>query len=137
VKRPAVIDANVVLYYLLETHPFVEECQTFWRGVGAVCAPASWEAEVMNALWLAVRAKVLPEEEALSRLRTCAQLGIVSIAVRGLWEGALTRAVLSGHPPYDVVYVELAFRLMLPLVTFDRALLKRFPETAIRPRDFA
>lgn len=136
-NRPTVLDTNVVVYYLLETQSFVEECRTFWRGVGAVCAPASWEAEVMNALWLAVRAKVLTAEEALIRLQTCAQLGIASIAVRSLWEGALVRAVLSGHSPYDVVFVELALRLKLPLVTFDRALLARFPETAIRPRDFA
>ena len=56
----AVVDTNVVAYYLLGTEPFVEEVRQFWRTVEEACAPAHWEAELANAVWMAVRTGVLP-----------------------------------------------------------------------------
>lgn len=47
-----------------------------------------------------------------------------------------TRATAANHPAYDTVFVELAVRLRKPLVTFDQGLLRRFPDRAIRPRQF-
>jgi predicted nucleic acid-binding protein len=34
---------------------------------------------------------------------------------------------------YDTLFVELAARERLPLATFDAALLKAFPDIAVRP----
>ena len=45
------------------------------------------------------------------------------------------RSVTSGIAVYDTLFVELAVRSKCPLVTFDKALLKAFPEIAVRPRD--
>jgi predicted nucleic acid-binding protein len=38
-------------------------------------------------------------------------------------------------PVYDTLFVELAARTGCPLVTFDKAVLRAFPEIARRPRD--
>jgi hypothetical protein len=43
--------------------------------------------------------------------------------------------VASGIAVYDTLFVELAARTKCPLVTFDKAVLKAFPEIALRPRD--
>jgi predicted nucleic acid-binding protein len=51
-----------------------------------------------------------------------------------LWHGALERAVQSGVAVYDTVFVELAIRENLPLVTFDAKVLAAFPDVAVRPR---
>lgn len=130
----AVVDTNVVAYYLLGTEPFVEEVREFWRTVEGPCAPGHWEAELANAIWMAVRMRVLPTEEGHQKLDMAARLGIESVVNRSLWQPALTRALTTGAAVYDTLFVELAARRNLPLATFDRNVLKTFPEFAHRPR---
>src|SRR5206468_9318875 len=55
------------------------------------------------------------------------------VANRTLWQAALVRAHQSKIAVYDTLFVELAVRERLPLVTFDAALLKAFPGVAVRP----
>ena len=129
----AVVDTNVVAYYLLGTEPFIEEVRQFWRTVEEACAPAHWEAELANAVWMAVRRGVLPTEEGHQKLDLAARLGIESIPNRSLWQPALTRALSSGAAVYDTLFVELAVQRNLPLATFDRNILKTFPDIAKRP----
>ncbi|MBZ5495721.1 MAG: type II toxin-antitoxin system VapC family toxin [Acidobacteriia bacterium] len=131
----AVVDTNVVAYHLLGTPPFAEEAGRFLRAAGDLCAPALWEAELANVLWMAVRKGILETDEAISRLGLAAQLGISSVPSRILWQGALMCAVHSGVPIYDTLFVELAHREEIPLATFDARLCKTFPDIAKRPRD--
>jgi predicted nucleic acid-binding protein len=128
-----VVDTNVVAYYLLGTEPFVEEVRQFWRTIEEPCAPSHWEAELANAVWMAVRMGVLPTEEGHQKLDLAARLGIESVANRSLWQPALTRALTSGATIYDTLFVELAAQRSLPLATFDRNVLKTFPKIAHRP----
>jgi predicted nucleic acid-binding protein len=39
--------------------------------------------------------------------------------------------------PYDTLFVALAQRQDLPLATFDKQVLKVFPNVAVRPKDLA
>ena len=96
-------------------------------------APASWEAELANVLWMAVRTGVLGSEESLRRLDLATALGIRSVSVASLWHGAVARACSSGVAAYDTLFVELAAREKAPLVTYDAAVLKAFPLIACRP----
>ena len=134
-RRPlkVVVDTNVVAYYLLATEPFVEEVRGFWHRPLDLAAPALWEAEMSNVLWMAVRTGVIDKRLALQRLGMAARLGIRSVATRRLWRGALTRAMNSTIAAYDTLFVELAVRERRPLVTFDAKLLATFPEVAVRP----
>jgi predicted nucleic acid-binding protein len=129
----AVVDTNVVAYYLLGTAPFLEEVRRFWRTVEEVWAPVHWEAELANAVWMAVRTGVLSSDEGHQKLDLAARFGIQSVANRALWQPALTRAVNSGAAVYDMLFVELAAQRNLPLATFDRNILKKFPDIAKRP----
>ena len=133
----AVVDTNVVAYYLLGTEPFLEEVRQFWRRVEEVWAPVHWEAELANAVWMAVRTGVLPSDEGHQKLDLAARLGIQSVPNRSLWQPALTRAVNSGAAVYDTMFVELAAQRNLPLATFDRNILKKFPEIAKRPKSLS
>ena len=128
-----VVDTNVVAYYLLGTEPFLEEVRRFWRTVEESWAPAHWEAELANAVWMAVRTGVVPRDEGHQKLDLAARLGIQSVPNRSLWQPALTRAVDSCAAVYDTLFVELAVQRNLLLATFDRDLLKKFPEIAKRP----
>jgi predicted nucleic acid-binding protein len=131
----AVIDTNVVAYFLLGTEAFVDEARYCLEALADLVAPAHWEAEVTNVLWMAVRTGVLPAEEGPVRLGLARRLGIESIATSTLCQGALLRAVATNVSVYDTLFVELASRIGSPLVTFDKTILRAFPDIARRPRD--
>jgi predicted nucleic acid-binding protein len=130
----AVVDTNVVAYFLLGTEPFATEARRFLASLSNPMAPALWEAEIANVLWMAIRAGVLPADEGPSRLNLAARLGIESVPTRTLLQGSLLRSVTSGIAVYDTLFVELARREACPLATFDRGVLKAFPDIAARPR---
>jgi predicted nucleic acid-binding protein len=131
----AVVDTNVIAYYLLGTPDFAAEAREFWRGSGDLLAPASWEAELTNVVWMAVRTGGLTDVEACLKLHLAARLGIHSVATRMLWQGALIRALASDTAVYDTLFVELADREHVPLITFDQKLLDAYPAIAKRPKD--
>ena len=133
----AVVDTNVLAYFLLGTRPFVEEALRFWHALDGVLAPAVWEAELANVIWMAVRSEVLLADEGRKRLSLATKLGIQSVPSKTLWHGALERAVQSGVAVYDTLFVELATRENLPLATFDAKVLAAFPDVAVRPRVLA
>lgn len=129
----AVVDTNVLAYLILGTDRFVDEARGLMAAVDQAWAPALWEAELANAIWMAVRHKVLPIEEAAKRLTLADGLGIHSVANRTLWQGALVRAHQANVAVYDTLFVELAVREQVPLATFDGGVLKAFPGIAVRP----
>ena len=131
----AVIDTNVTAYFLLGTERFAAEAGQFLAKVSHGMAPAIWEAELANVVWMAIRTGVLHAEEGPVRLLLAHQLGIESIATRSLSQGALQRSIDSGIAVYDTFFVELAVRERCPLATFDKALLKAFPNVAMRPAE--
>ncbi|MFN8062711.1 MAG: type II toxin-antitoxin system VapC family toxin [Vicinamibacterales bacterium] len=131
----AVVDTNVVAYFLLGTEGFVGEARRGLDAVATPLAPGHWEAELTNVLWMAARSGVLPPDEAPIRLGLARRLGIESVATATLCQGALLRALDSGVSVYDTLFVELAARLSCPLLTFDKAVLRAFPDIALRPRD--
>ena len=131
----AVVDTNVIAYYLLGTPEFSEEVRHFWQQADDVMAPALWEAELANVVWMSVRAGALANTEGPVKLSFAARLGVHSVATRTLWHGALLRAVQTGVAVYDTLFIELAERERAPLVTFDRRLLKACPGVAKRPKD--
>lgn len=131
----AVVDTNVVAYLLLGTAAFVDEARACFERVVTPLAPSHWEVELANVIWMAVRAGVLTANDGPARLGLARRLGIESVATSALSQGALLRAIESGVSVYDTLFVELAARAACPLVTFDKALLKAFPDVACRPRD--
>jgi predicted nucleic acid-binding protein len=130
-----VVDTNVVAYLLLGTVGFVDEAKACFGSLFNPIAPAHWEAELTNVVWMAVRSGVVPPAEGPVRLSLARRLGIESVATTTLCQGALLRSVTSGVAVHDTLFVELAAQARCPLLTFDKALIKAFPDIAIRPRD--
>lgn len=133
----AVVDTNVVAYLLLGTEAFAEESRDCFARVTTPLAPAHWEAELANVIWMAVRAGVLPPDQGPVRMSLGRRLGIESVGTSTLCQGALLRSITTGVSPYDTLFVELAARSRCRLATFDKALLHKFPDVACRPRDLA
>jgi predicted nucleic acid-binding protein len=131
----AVVDTNVIAYYILQTEGLVDEARSFWAKVTAPIAPASWIPELANTVWLNIQQGGLDLEVGLQRLRLTEKLGIVSVDPTQFWEAAIRRSSRTNHPAYDTLFVELAARESVPLATFDKRILAKFPEIAKRPRD--
>jgi predicted nucleic acid-binding protein len=131
----AVVDTNVIAYLLLGTEAYVDEARLCFEQVATPLAPAHWEAELTNVVWMATRAGVLAPSDAPARLGLARRLGIESVATATLCQGALMRSIDSGLAAYDTLFVELAARTACPLATFDKAVLKAFPDLACRPRE--
>jgi len=129
----AVVDTNVVAYLLLGTERFVDEARLCLTIVTMPLAPAHWEAELANVIWMAVRSGALATDEGPLRLSLARRLGIETVATATLSQGALLKSLASGVAVYDTLFVELAQRTRCPLVTFDKAMQKAFPDIAIRP----
>jgi predicted nucleic acid-binding protein len=129
----AVVDTNVLAYFLLGAEPFVDEARQFWNAVREPIAPALWEAELANVVWMAIRSGIVPADQGPKRLDLAARLGVHSVPSRKLWHGAVARAVQSGVAVHDTLFVELASRERLSLATFDAKVLAAFPEIAKRP----
>jgi len=130
-----VVDTNVIAYYLLGTEPFVAEATAFWAAVTEPIAPASWEAEVANVLWMSARAKIVTPSAAVAKLDHAMALGVHSMPVVSLWKGALARSIQKTVAVYDTLFVELAEREGLSMATFDTPVLKAFPAIAKRPQE--
>jgi predicted nucleic acid-binding protein len=128
-----VVDTNVIAYLVLGTERFAEEARDCLSRVTLPLAPAHWEAELANVVYLAARHGVIEAAEAPQRLTLARQLGIETILTTTLWQGALLRSLASDIAVYDTLFVELAVQAECPLVTFDKAVLKAFPDTARRP----
>ena len=128
-----VVDTNAIAYLLLETAPFHLAVRDLFSGRHTLHAPSSWEVEYANVLWLAARAHVISPHAVGEKLRLAAGLGIEGTAVTDLWEAAVEIALSDDHPVYDTLFVELARRLRAPLVTYDQAVLRKFPDVARRP----
>jgi predicted nucleic acid-binding protein len=131
----AVVDTNVVAYFLLGTEGLAEEARRGLEQASTLMAPTHWEAELTNVVWMAVRGGVLTEAEGPARLGLARRLGIDSVGTSTLCQGALLRSLASGVSVYDTLFVELATRTRCPLMTFDKAVLRAFPDVATRPRD--
>ena len=130
-----VVDTNVVAYLLLGAESFVDEARACFNTASNPIAPAHWEAELTHVVWMAVRSGILSPEEGPVRLSLAKRLGDESVTTATLCQGALLRSIASGVAVYDTLFVELAARTGCTMITFDRALIKAFPDIAIRPRD--
>jgi predicted nucleic acid-binding protein len=129
----AVVDTNVIAYYLLHSPDHATETRELWAGLREALAPAIWEAEFANVIWMSVRAGAVAAGEAPMKLELARRLGIHTVPVRSLWHGALLRAIQTGVAVYDTLFIELAEREGVSLVTFDRKLLDTWPGIARRP----
>jgi predicted nucleic acid-binding protein len=132
----AVVDTNVIAYYLLGNPLFETEAREFWETLREPLAPAVWEGELANVVWMSVRMGVLPSVKGATKLHLARRLGVRTVPSRTLWQGAFLRSLETGDAVYDTLFVELAAREQAPLVTFDQRLLKNWPTIACRPADF-
>ena len=114
-----VIDASVAIKLVI-TEPDSELADRL-DGRRMLAPDLLW-AECANILWKAARKGVVSASEAELACEALLHLPFEITDSAVLLPAALRRAVALGHPAYDCLYLELAAREGVPLITADRRL---------------
>jgi len=116
-----VIDASVLVKWFVD-EPGADRAAAL-RG-GDLAAPDLILVEVGNALWKHQRRGVLADADYVGAVEALQAAPVTLVSAAGLLPAAARIAAELDHPLYDCVYVALAMRDGVPLVTDDRRLLK-------------
>ena len=135
--KTAVLDTNVFVYALGPVTPDTAVAARVLKAADVVWAPGALFAECANVMRHHVRRGNLTTADAVQRLRLIPPLVANAVPVPELWERALQLSETADHSPFDTLFVALAEREDLPLVTFDRKLANEFPARCVAPAAFA
>lgn len=117
-----VIDASVALKWFIPEWDSEHALRLRGR---ELCAPDLLLAEAGNALWKAVRRRLLAQAEAKAAFAALHASGIRWFATGDLSSEALAHAVNLDHAIYDCIYLALARRLDTVMVTSDERLIRK------------
>ena len=125
------LDASVALKWLVTEAHSAGATRLLELGT-EFFAPTHWRAEAATALWAraAVRGE-MSEADALLRISWLIGLEVRETALPVLLTDAVALAFELHARPYDTLYLALAERLRVPLVTADR---KLFDKATAVPR---
>ena len=129
-----VADTNLLVHLYIESLSSQSARQVLLRDP-EWASPFLWRSEFTNALVKCIRGGVLQRDEAFS-IRDTAESMMSGEEYDVAWDDVLDLAASSGCSAYDAEFVVMARDLRVPLVTTDRELLDKFPETAVTPEKF-
>jgi predicted nucleic acid-binding protein len=130
-----VADANLIAALILPVSEHTETAEKILLSDRDWAAPALWRTEFCNILATAHRNGALNLELAIDAMEAAEQvMGGSEFEISSV--ETLKLAAESGCTAYDSEYVLLARELDVRLVTFDKKLLRDFPDLAIHPEDF-
>jgi predicted nucleic acid-binding protein len=129
-----VIDSSAALTWCFEDEASPRSDALFVqvRDQGAV-VPGLWHLEVANVLLQAERRGRIAAADVAMRLELMAELPIDTDneTTAREWREILALARAEGLTTYDAVYLELAIRRGLPLLTKDKALIAAAARTGV------
>ncbi len=115
----AVVDASIAVKWVVQ-EPGSERARLL--SAARLEAPDLLWIECANILWKKVRLGDLRRLDAFECLKLLLEAPVVLAAGRELLEPALRLSLELEHPVYDCLYVALAQRRNVPLITADRKL---------------
>jgi predicted nucleic acid-binding protein len=121
--RAAVIDASVAAKWVSEEDHSAEAACAL--SLDARYAPAHWLAEAANVLWAKVSRGDLTAADAEERVAVLLRAPVVAAPLEGLVPRAFAIGVARGVTIYDALYVALAEKHDIPMITADRKLIRR------------
>jgi predicted nucleic acid-binding protein len=115
----AIVDASVAVKWVVK-EPGSDRARLLSRA--RLEAPDLLPIECANILWKKVRLRDLTREEASTRLELLLRAPVSLANSRDVLDAALVLSFDLRHPVHDCVYIALALRRDLPLVTADERL---------------
>ena len=130
-----VADADLIAYFWIE-QTRSEAARRVRRRDAAWTVPRLWRSEFLAILRRHMNTGLMSPDEA-RRFAENARADLQGAEHDVEMADVLALIEETGHSAYDGAYVALAQVLQVPLVTGDRALAERFPQTAVVMEDFA
>jgi predicted nucleic acid-binding protein len=124
-----IVDTNIITYLFIEGEN-TKKAENAFKKDTKWAAPILWRSEFRNVLAFYIRNQDLELDNAIKIMNEADQLmsdyeyDVTSLDV-------LKLAALSGCSAYDCEFVALAKDLRIPLLTFDKKVLKAFPKYTI------
>ncbi len=124
-KGPAlkrfVIDASILVkLYFEEEHS--ESSVRYVKNAAELLAPDLIWVEAANVVWKRLRRNELTSADATALVDEMLRVPIVSASHAGLTSPALALAAQTGRTVYDCLYLALAIRENIPMLTADERL---------------
>jgi predicted nucleic acid-binding protein len=129
-----VVDTNVIVPLVLRTSN-TDVVERVYRAESLWCAPTVWRHELRNVLVQHCR-RGFVEWQTASALVSRAEMQLEEYDFLVDSESVFQFARASGCAAYDAEFAVLAEGLDLPLLTWDRELLRALPDRAITPEAF-
>jgi len=130
-----VVDTNLIAYLLVAgSHTAVAE--RVYMKDPEWTAPVLWRSELRKVLASYGREGALAVDDAILLMRQAEQL-LAGREYQPASDHVLAIAWRTGLTAYDAEFVAVARTLSIPLVTFDRAVLRKQAEVAVAPAAFA
>jgi predicted nucleic acid-binding protein len=121
--RQAVIDASVAAKWVVEEDHSAKA--SLLLSLDARHAPDHWLAEAANVLWSKVFHGDLTAADAEERIGVLMRAPVVGMPIAELMPRAFAISVACMVTIYDSLYVALAEKRDIPLVTADRRLIRQ------------
>jgi predicted nucleic acid-binding protein len=129
-----VIDTNVISYFFFECE-YTQYAGRMLVRDARWTAPLLWRSELRNTIVKLFKKDLVERNDAL-RIMAEAEKLMAGGEYRVGSADVLALAISSRCSAYDAEFVVLARELGVPLVTTDKELLDKFPETAVTPEAF-
>ncbi|MCC3414407.1 MULTISPECIES: type II toxin-antitoxin system VapC family toxin [unclassified Microcoleus] len=123
-----VIDTMVFAYALLRVENHHEQAIAALETAEQIIVPDSLFAELGNVVWQWIQFRQLPIETGLEVLDDAEALIDKIVPSAQVREIALELAVGANHSFYDALFVAVAIREEVQVITFDRKLAAKFPD---------
>lgn len=121
--RQAVVDASVAAKWVVEEEYSAKAALLL--EFDALHAPDHWLAEAINVLWSKVFCGDLTAAHAADRMTLLMRAPIVGTRIASLMPRAFTISAARTVTIYDSLYVALAEKRGIPMVTADEKLMRR------------
>ena len=131
--RAAVCDASI-LFKLIVAEADSDQAIAFVRSV-RVFVPEFVYLEIGNALWFRIHHRDLDFAEGKRLIDRLRDLGFETLQIGPFIDRALEIAGTIGHPIYDCLYVAIAERYAIPLITADKRLISAVRRGALPTAD--
>lgn len=122
-----VIDASVALKWQLkdemETERALQMLTDFIKGDIDLLSPSFFAYEIVNAIYISVSRKRIPEKEGIGTIRDILSVGVKLVDFSELIEQTFKLAKIYNRSTYDCAYISLAEKEGCLLYTADKRLL--------------
>lgn len=129
-----IVDTNVIACAVLGPGESREPALQALAAVDAIVVPDLFFAEYGNVVWQWARRLGVGVSELLGALDHAEALVERVVPSESLWRAAVGLALRRDHSVYDAVFVAAAEHVGTRLLTFDRRLLRAFPELTLDAR---